>query len=210
MELPPDLPVPVDDGAADHLPGSRMPSVRLPSTGGRLVDLGALPPHEISRFRGDPGLPPHEISRFRGDPGLGPGRTVLYCYPRTGRPDRPVPDGWDAIPGARGCTPESCGFRDHARDLTDLGAIVFGVSSQTTEDQREAARRLRLPFELLSDARLDLAGALRLPTFHFESSTLLKRLTLVVRNGVIEHVFYPVFPPDRHAEEVVGWLAKSE
>jgi len=200
MELPPDLPVPVDDGAADHLPGSRMPSVRLPSTGGRLVDLGALPTQEIRRFREDPGLPP----------GLGPSRTVLYCYPRTGRPDRPVPDGWDAIPGARGCTPESCGFRDRAGELTDLGAIVFGVSTQSSEDQREAAERLRLPFELLSDAGLDLARALRLPTFRFESSTLLKRLTLVVRNGVIEHVFYPVFPPDRHAEEVVGWLSKSE
>jgi peroxiredoxin len=196
MELPPDLPVPVDDGAADHLPGSRMPSVRLPSTGGRLVDVG--------------GLPPHEIWRFRGDPGLGPGRTVLYCYPRTGRPDRPVPDGWDAIPGARGCTPESCGFRDHAGELADLGAIVFGVSTQSTEDQREVAERLRLPFELLSDARLDLASALRLPTFQFESSTLLKRLTLVVHNGAIEHVFYPVFPPDRHAEEVVRWLSRSE
>ena len=182
MELPPDLPVPVDDGAADHLPGSRMPSVRLPSTGGRLLDVGTL----------------------------GPGRAVLYCYPRTGRPDRPVPDGWDAIPGARGCTPESCGFRDHASELADLGAIVFGVSTQSTEDQREAAERLRLPFELLSDARLDLASALRLPTFQFESSTLLKRLTLVVRNGVIEHVFYPVFPPDRHAEEVVEWLSRSE
>ena len=182
MELPPDLPVPVDDGAADHLPGSRMPSVRLPSTGGRLLDVGTL----------------------------GPGRAVLYCYPRTGRPDRPVPDGWDAIPGARGCTPESCGFRDHASELADLGAIVFGVSTQSTEDQREAAERLRLPFELLSDARLDLASALRLPTFQFESSTLLKRLTLVVHNGVIEHVFYPVFPPDRHAEEVVEWLSRSE
>jgi peroxiredoxin len=182
MELPPDLPVPVDDGAADHLPGSRMPSVRLPSTGGRLLDVGTL----------------------------GPGRAVLYCYPRTGRPDRPVPDGWDGIPGARGCTPESCGFRDHAGELADLGAIVFGVSTQSTEDQREAAERLRLPFELLSDARLDLASALRLPTFQFESSTLLKRLTLVVRNGVIEHVFYPVFPPDRHAEEVVEWLSRSE
>jgi peroxiredoxin len=182
MELPPDLPVPVDDGAAGHLPSSRMPSVRLPSTGGRLLDVGTL----------------------------GPGRAVLYCYPRTGRPDRPVPDGWDAIPGARGCTPESCGFRDRAGELADLGAIVFGVSTQSTEDQREAAERLRLPFELLSDARLDLASALRLPTFQFESSTLLKRLTLVVRNGVIEHVFYPVFPPDRHAEEVVEWLSRSE
>ncbi len=181
MELPPDLPVPVDDGAADHLLGLSMPSVRLPSTAGRLVDVGAL----------------------------GPGRSVLYCYPRTGRPDRPVPDGWDAIPGARGCTPESCGFRDHARELADLGATVFGVSAQTTEDQLEAAERLRLPFELLSDAQGELAAALRLPTFEFESLTLIKRLTLVVSEGKIDHVFYPVFPPDRHAEEVVRWLAAS-
>lgn len=203
-ELPADLPVPVDDGAADHLPGLRVPALRLASTAGRLVDLGAL----------------------------GPGRTVLYCYPMTGRPDRPVPGAWDAIPGARGCTPESCGFRDHARDLESLGATIFGVSVQATEDQLEAAERLQLPFELLSDRRLELASALRLPTFQVpadlalrlglptksaprdegegdEPVTLLKRLTLVVREGVIEHVFYPVFPPDRHAAEVLRWLGSE-
>ena len=195
MDLPADLPVPVDDGAADHLAGLRLPPVQLPSTAGRFVDVSVLLPHEIEGFR--------------GDPGLDRGRTVLYCYPRTGRPDRPVPDGWDAIPGARGCTPESCGFRDHASELTALGATVFGVSAQSTDEQREAAERLRLPFELLSDSRLELARALRLPTFQFESSTLLKRLTLVVSDGVIEHVFYPVFPPDRHAEEVVQWLSEA-
>ena len=200
-DLPADLPVPVDDGAADHLPGLRVPTLRLASTAGRLVDVGAL----------------------------GPGRTVLYLYPMTGRPDRPVPGAWDAIPGARGCTPESCGYRDHARDLEDLGATIFGVSAQTTEDQREAAERLRLPFELLSDRRLELASALRLPTFQLPAdlalllgvhtepasgdesqgerpATLLKRLTMVVREGGIERVFYPVFPPDRHAEEVLRWL----
>jgi len=180
MDLPADLPVPVDDGAADHLAGLQMPPVQLASTGGRFVDISALPD-----------------------------RAVLYCYPRTGRPDRPVPDGWDAVPGARGCTPESCGFRDHAVELIALGATVFGVSAQTTEEQREAADRLRLPFELLSDSRLELANALRLPTFRFESSILLKRLTLVARDGVIEHVFYPVFPPDRHAEQVVQWLSEA-
>ena len=200
-ELPVDLPVPVDDGTADHLPGLRVPALQLASAAGRLVDLGAL----------------------------GPGRTVLYCYPMTGRPDRPVPAAWDAIPGARGCTPESCGFRDHARDLENLGATIFGVSAQATQDQREAADRLRLPFELLSDRRFELASALRLPTFQVsadlarllglqtkpapgdddegdEPVTLLKRLTLVVREGLIERVFYPVFPPDRHAEEVLRWL----
>jgi len=200
-ELPADLPVPVDDGAADHLPGLRMPALRLASTAGRLVDLGAL----------------------------GAGRTVVYCYPMTGRPDRPVPAAWDAIPGARGCTPESCGFRDHARNLENLGATIFGVSAQATEDQREAAERLRLPFELLSDRQLEVASALRLPTFQVTADlarllrlqtkpasgdegegdvpvTLLRRLTMVVREGLIERVFYPIFPPDRHAEEVLRWL----
>ena len=203
-ELPADLPVPVDDGAADHLPGLRVPPLRLASTAGRLVDVGAL----------------------------GPGRTVLYLYPMTGRPDRPVPGAWDAIPGARGCTPESCGFRDHARALEDLGATIFGVSAQTTEDQREAAERLQLSFELLSDRRLELASALRLPTFQVPADlalvlglrtkatsgderegeqpvTLLKRLTMVMREGQIERVFYPVFPPDRHAGEVLRWLQKA-
>jgi len=178
MGLPPDLPVPADDGAAAHLKGMVMPHVALPSTSGRLVDVGAL----------------------------GPGRTVLYVYPRTGRPDRGVPAGWDSIPGARGCTPESCGFRDHFAELTALGAGVFGVSTQDTDYQREAVHRLELPFELLSDSRLELTRAMRLPTFQFEGDTLLKRLTLIVLEGRVEHVFYPVFPPDRHAEEVVRHL----
>jgi len=179
MELPADLPVPVDDGAAAHLRGMQMPHVVLPSTAGHDVDVA----------------------------GLGAGRTVLYAYPRTGRPDRPVPAGWDAIPGARGCTPESCAFRDHYSELRSLGARVYGFSTQGTDYQREAAERLELPFELLSDAALKLTKAMRLPTFEFEGETLLKRLTLVVREDTVEHVFYPVFPPDTHAEEVLAWLA---
>jgi peroxiredoxin len=178
MQLPADLPVPTDDGAAAHLPGMRLPHVALSSTNRRRVDVGAL----------------------------GPGRTVLYLYPRTGRPDRAVPPGWDSIPGARGCTPESCGFRDHFAELQALGAGVFGVSTQDTAYQREAVRRLKLPFELLSDARLELTTAMRLPTFRFEGETLLKRLTLIVLDGRVEDVFYPVFPPDRHAEEVIRHL----
>ena len=178
LELPADLPVPRDDGAAAHLRGMRMPRVALPSTSDRLVDVGAL----------------------------GPGRTVLYLYPRTGRPDKGVPPGWDSIPGARGCTPESCGFRDHFADLQALEAGVYGVSTQDTAYQREAVERLKLPFELLSDSRLELTAAMRLPTFQFEGETLLKRLTLIVLDGRVEHVFYPVFPPDRHAEEVVRHL----
>jgi peroxiredoxin len=180
-QLPPDLPRPVDDGACAHLPGTAMPRVALPSTAGRDVDLGSLPP----------------------------GRTVIYCYPMTGVPGRPLPDGWDAIPGARGCTPEACAFRDHHRELADLGAGVFGLSTQTTEYQREMAERLHLPFEVLSDADLRLAIALRLPTFEVESMRLIRRLTLVVRDGTIEHVFYPVFPPDGHAGEVVRWLERT-
>lgn len=180
-QLPPDLPVPVDDGAAAHLRSTPMPAVSLVATTGRMVDLHAL----------------------------GAGRTVLYFYPRTGRPDHPVPAAWDAIPGARGCTPESCGFRDHFGDLAALGAAVYGISTQVTDYQREAATRLNLPFDLLSDSGFELTRALRLPTFEFEGVTLLKRLTLIVRDRSIEHVFYPVFPPDAHAAEVLRWLATN-
>jgi peroxiredoxin len=179
-ELPKNLPVPVDDGACRHLPGIRLPSVALPSTGGRMMDLSALT-----------------------------GRTVLYCYPRTGRPDEEPPSGWDQIPGARGCTPQSCAFRDHYREVKALGAEVFGLSTQPNSAQREAAERLHLPFELLSDEHLNFASALRLPTFKVESMTLIKRLTLVIADGLIEKVFYPVFPPDRNAEEVIQWLSQQ-
>jgi peroxiredoxin len=177
-ELPANLPVPQDDGACDHLTGMRVPSLRLESTAGSVIDLATLP-----------------------------GRTVVYCYPRTGRPDVELPAGWNAIPGARGCTPESCGFRDHFQQLQALGANVFGLSTQESDYQREAVKRLHLPFEILSDAEFRFARALRLPTFDIEGMTLIKRLTLVLRDGKIEKVFYPVFPPDRHAEEVVAWLA---
>jgi peroxiredoxin len=179
-ELPADLSRPVDDGACDHLPGLALPQIRLPSTSGRLVDLGAL----------------------------GAGRTVIYCYPRTGRPGEPLPDGWDAIPGARGCTPQACAFRDHHRELAALGADVYGLSTQTTEYQREMAERLHLPFEVLSDAEFALIEALRLPTFEAGGMRLVKRLTLIVRDGRVEHVFYPVFPPDQSAEQVIDWLQR--
>jgi peroxiredoxin len=176
-QLPDDLPLPEDDGACDHLPGMRLPSVQLQATDGRMVDLATLT-----------------------------GRTVVYAYPRTGRPDQPLPDGWDAIPGARGCTPQSCAFRDHYADLQALGADVVGLSTQDTAYQREAAQRLHLPFPLLSDADLTLTHALRLPTFEVDGMTLTRRLTMIVHDGTIEHVFYPVFPPDRNAGEVIGWL----
>lgn len=173
------LPVPEDDGAARHLAGMRVPSIPLTATGGALVDLASLS-----------------------------GCTVVYAYPRTGRPGQPNPEGWEAIPGARGCSPQSCAFRDHFAQLQSLGVdSLFGLSTQDTDYQREAAERLRLPFPLLSDASLQLTGALRLPTFETHGMTLLKRLTLVIRDGAVEHVFYPVFPPDRNAAEVAAWLA---
>lgn len=181
MTLPSNLPVPQDDGAARHLTGMRVPPITLTSTANRRVNLA-------------------EIARDR---------TVIYCYPRTGAPGQPVPAGWDAIPGARGCTPESCGFRDHYHALTALHVRLYGLSTQTTDYQREAVERLHLPFEILSDADFALTNALRLPTFEFEGVRLLKRLTLVVSGGKIEKVFYPVFPPDKHAEQVIAWLSKS-
>jgi peroxiredoxin len=138
-----------------------------------------------------------------------PGRTVVYCYPLMGRPDSEMPRGWDEIPGARGCTPQSCAFRDHHAELRDLGARVFGLSIQSTEHQREAVERLHLPYELLSDEKLAFARALDLPTFEAEGMVLLKRLTMVIDDGRIEKVFYPVFPPDKNAEEVIGWLRQD-
>jgi peroxiredoxin len=180
LELPPDLPAPPDDGGADHLAGASLPGLALPATDGRLVRLD--------------------------EPGAAP-RTVVYAYPRTGRPgERPLVPDWDLIPGARGCTPEACAFRDHHAELAALGAEVYGLATQATPYQREAVERLHLPFALLSDAELGLTRALRLPTFEVGGQTLLKRLTLVVRDGRVEHVFYPVFPPDAHAREVAGWL----
>jgi peroxiredoxin len=137
------------------------------------------------------------------------GRTVVYCYPMTGRPDRSLPEGWDEIPGARGCTPQSCTFRDYHVRLNTLGAGIFGLSTQDTGYQREAATRLRLPFSLLSDEDLVFAEAFSLPIFEADGMVLLRRLTLVIDDGRISKVFYPVFPPNRSAEEVVEWLAQQ-
>lgn len=175
--LPADLPVPVDDGGAAHLDQAFMPSISLPSTDGATVNLAAME-----------------------------GRWVIYIYPMTGRPDAPLPDGWDAIPGARGCTPQSCGFRDHYKELKQLGSGVFGLSTQTSEYQREARDRLHLPFQLLSDSSLQLKHSLRLPTFTTAGMELFKRMTLIVQQGRIKKVFYPVFPPNRNADDVLAWL----
>jgi peroxiredoxin len=178
--LPAGLPEPIDDRAADHLVGSLMPKVSLVSTKGRTIDLSQL---------------------------TAPW-TVIYCYPMTGVPGRPLPDHWDDIPGARGCTPQTCGFRDHYAELVQLKAEVFGLSTQTSEYQREMAKRLDLPFEILSDAAFEFCDALRLPTFEVAGMRLLKRLTMIVRHHRIEHVFYPVFPPNESAAQVIRWLGQ--
>ena len=178
--LPPDLPAPVDDGAADHLEGEAIPALRLPAVSDGPIDLAAA----------------------------ASGTLVLYCYPRTGRPGEPLPRGWDEIPGARGCTPQSCAFRDRFTELEGLGARVLGLSAQPIAEQAEFAERVGLPYPLLSDPALELARALRLPTFEVAGMRLYRRLTLIAREGVIVKVFYPVFPPDRNAAEVLAWLER--
>ncbi len=177
-ELPRDLPVPEDDGAANHLAGMALPGVRLPSTRDGTVDLAELAQDCL----------------------------VVYVYPRTGTPGQPSPAGWDDIPGARGCTPQSCAYRDSLAEFTSLGAAVLGIGAQSPNEQREFAEREHIPFPLLSDSDLRLRDALRLPTFEVEGMTLYKRLTFIAEGGRIAKVFYPVFPPDRNAAEVLGWL----
>ncbi len=178
MELPGGLPVPQDDGAVKHLAGMKLPSLPLRATDGSMVDLAALK-----------------------------GRTVVYAYPRTGVPGQALPEGWDAIPGARGCTPQSCSFRDHFSDLQGAGAAhLFGFSTQDSAYQQEAADRLHLPFLILSDEDLKFVRSLKLPTFEAVGMELVKRLTLVIDDGVITHVLYPVFPPDQSASDTLAWL----
>jgi peroxiredoxin len=178
--LPPGLPVPEDDGAADHLPGLEIPAgPALPSTQGGEVELAGA---------------------------TAGGTLVAYVYPRTGRPGEALPAGWDDIPGARGCTPQSCAYRDALAEFGGLGATVVGISAQSPAEQAEFAERERIPFALLADPGLRLAAALRLPTFEAEGMTLYRRLTLVIERGRVARAFYPVFPPDRDAAEVLGWL----
>ena len=182
--LPPNLPIPVDDGSCNHLAGLSWPSALLRSTRGTDVSLAAVKAVWL----------------------------VVYCYPRTGLPDQDPPGGlaaWDAIPGARGCTPRACSYRDHRGELVQQGAHVFGVSTQDTEYQREVVDRLHLPFELLSDLELDLARALQLPTFSMADQTLIKRMTLVGRRRRIEKCFYPVFPPNADAGNVLDYIRRN-
>lgn len=179
-QLPKNLPVPINDGACDHLLQMSIPNIWLISTANRKVCLTE--------------------NLYR---------TVVYCYPRTGTPDKDPLPGWNLIPGARGCTPQSCGFRDHFKELQVLNTQVFGLSTQTTEEQKELVERIHLPFEILSDSELILTKALNLPTFELESITFIKRLTMIIFEGKIEKVFYPVFPPDQNAFEVIEWLSRN-
>jgi peroxiredoxin len=178
--LPDDLPVPEDDGACDGLEGRRLPSLELPETAGGPLNLNELGAD---------------------------GTAVLFIYPRTGKPGEPLPPGWDLIPGARGCTPQSCAFRDLHGEFAERGVRVIGLSAQSPEDQLEFAKRVHLEFPLLSDPGLELGAALGLPTFEVAGMTLYKRVTLVIGGGEIVKVFYPVFPPDRNASDVLAWLA---
>jgi len=177
--LPAGLPVPVNDGAADHLIGMPLPDVVLPSSEGDIVLAE-----------------------------LGSERLVLYVYPETGPPDRPLRPGWDDVPGARGCTPQSCGFRDHAAELATFAARVAGVSAQTLAEQKEFAARARMPFPIISDEGFVLAATLSLPTFEHDGARFYKRLALIAETAVIAKVFYPVFPPDRNAADVLDWLSR--
>ena len=179
-QLPSDLPAPVDDGAGDRLLGKNLPALVLNSTSGKQVNLSDIK-----------------------------GSVVFYCYPMTGQPGVELPEGWDSIPGARGCTPQSCTFRDYYRELQALNTQVYGISTQESSVQTEAVARLHLPFELLSDADLKLTAALQLPTFEVENKKLIKRLTFIAKEGKIIKVFYPVFPPDRNASDVISWLKQN-
>lgn len=178
LKLPADLPRPHDDGAADHLPGTRLPALELPATGGDSANLAAL----------------------------GGELLVAYVYPYTGTPGKPLPHGWNDIPGARGCTPQSCAYRDALSQFEALGAALVGISAQTAAEQAEFAQREHIPFPLLSDPELQLSAAIGLPTFEVEGMQLYRRLTLVAAGGEVVKAFYPVFPPDRDAETVLAWL----
>ena len=179
-QLPTDLPKPIDDGACRHLTGLTLPSLTLKTTVNSCVDLAGLT-----------------------------GTTVFYFYPMTGQPDVPLPPGWDAIPGARGCTPQSCSFRDHQIQLAQFQSQVYGISTQSSDYQAEVKQRLHLPFELLSDQSLTLKSQLNMPTFEVQGMELYKRVTLICVDSMIKKVFYPVFPPDRNAQDVVSWIQQN-
>ena len=178
-QLPPDLPIPIDDGATNHLIGMTLPNISLKSTRGDSISVG----------------------NFNG-------KLVIYCYPMTGQPNVPLPEGWDQIPGARGCTPQSCSFRDHYQDIQALGAEVIGLSVQTTDYQKEMADRLHLPFPVVSDSNHEFSKAMNMPTFVAAGMTLLKRVTLIAEDGMIKAVHYPIFPSDSDPAWVIDYLKR--
>jgi len=180
-DLPQDLPKPEDDGACDHLHNLSLPLIKLKTTNGEVIDFSSIKD-----------------------------RVVIYLYPMTGQPDKALPDGWDEIPGARGCTPQSCSFRDHYSELKALNASVYGLSTQNTQYQKEAANRLHLPFPLVSDNNLEFISAMNIPTIEVDGMVLSKRVTLIANNGIIEKVFYPVFPPNENANQVIAYLNASK
>ncbi len=179
-QLPPDLPVPVDDGSANHLVGMKLPNISLKSTRGDSINVGKIK-----------------------------GKLVIYCYPMTGQPNVPLPEGWDQIPGARGCTPQSCSFRDHYQDIQALGAEVIGLSVQTTDYQKEMADRLHLPFPVVSDSNHEFSKAMNMPTFVAAGMNLLRRVTLIAEDGVIKAIHYPIFPSDSDPTWVIDYLKRN-
>ena len=179
--LPSNLPVPKDDGACKHLLNTKIPSVSLANQDGNLLKLK----------RND---------TFR---------IILYCFPMTGHPEKSLPIGWDNIPGARGCTPQTCSFRDHYDDLIKLNAIPIGLSTQSVEDLKEMTKRLQIPYDIVSDANLNFANIMKLPTFNVDDKVFIKRLTLIFENSIIKKVFYPIFPPDLHINDVIKWLENN-
>ena len=176
-QLPAGLPIPNDDGSTDHLIGMKLPNIALFTTNGKAINLGGIK-----------------------------GKVVIYCYPMTGQPNVDLPEGWDQIPGARGCTPQSCSFRDHYQELQALGADVIGLSVQSSEYQKEMAERLHLPFPVVSDMNYEFQSYLNMPTFVAAGMTLLKRVTLIANNGTIEAVHYPIFPSDSDPTWVIDYL----
>ncbi|WP_347374579.1 peroxiredoxin [Aequorivita sp. Q41] len=180
-KLPANLPKPVDDGKCNHLLGMEIPTIKLWATDGKQV----------------------ELANFKEN-------LVIYCYPMTGRPDTELPNGWEEIPGARGCTPQACSFRDHYSELKTLQFEVFGISTQSSEYQKEVSERLHLPYVLLSDDNLKFVSALKLPTFQVGQMELIKRLTLIFKKGKVVKYFYPVFPPDENINQVIRWINNND
>jgi peroxiredoxin len=177
---PSDLPKPQDDGACNHLTSLEIPSISLPPT--------SNPSNPVN------------ISQL-------PGLTVIFCYPRTGAPGEVVPPAWDSIPGARGCTPQACSFRDNLPQLKSLGVTqLYGLSTQDSQYQQEVHTRLHLPYDLLSDEKLEFQRALNLPTFEWEGHNLIRRLTLAIEDGKVVKWWYPIFPPDSNVSHVIEWL----